>query len=552
MTNSQRNGGGGSKGASEGASGLAGRVGGTGLPGVPGVPGGAGTGIGVFGGGPAVPGPVKGAPRLTEKRQQAINEARRLLGEKDLDGAKKVLEPMSTGMRQDPEALFLLGVIAERQMNVLAALEFAKRSLKIFDHADARLLLARAQRVSGNTDEAVEACDRVLAARPDLEMAKVIKGGALEEGGRFDEAREVIGPIVESFRAKGETPLPPVRFEWAKLCVHAKDYEQAIAEVDGLVEHGVDDNLKRVSLHLKAKACDRSKRYAEAVEAAKGANALGELEFSPELYEEQVSTLIEIWSKENMDRFPLAKCDSELPVFVAGMPRSGTSLIDQIIDAHPKAAGVGELASIEHFAKQLSVAYDSTKEPPECFGKFNEFKWSKAANDYVRDLKKRAPEGAERVVNKALGNNKLVGLIARLFPKTRIIHAVRDPRDVAVSCFMGGFNHAVHPWTTRFEWIAPAWEQSRRMMRHWEETLDVPILEVRYEEAVRDPETQFPRIIEFLGLEWDDACRDYYKSKRTVRTLSYDQVNRPIYTTSAGRNANYAEWMKGVEFPVYP
>jgi hypothetical protein len=78
------------------------------------------------------------------------------------------------------------------------------------------------------------------------------------------------------------------------------------------------------------------------------------------------------------------------------------------------------------------------------------------------------------------------------------------------------------------------------MMEHWRSSLDIPILDVRYEELVRDPDTQFPRLIEFLGLEWDDACRDFYKSKRTVRTLSYDQVNRPIYTTSAGRNANYA------------
>ncbi|MEM9559367.1 MAG: sulfotransferase [Planctomycetota bacterium] len=489
---------------------------------------------------------------MTAKRQQTINQARTLLGEKNHDEATKVLEPMSRGARQDPEALFLLALIAEAQRNVPAALELVKRSLKLFDHGDARLLLARLHRVGGNTDEAIEACDRVLAKHPALEVAKVIKGGALEEGGRFDEARAIIEPLVDAADKAGKPPTPPVRFEWAKLCVHAKEYTSAVDQVDALVEQGVDDNLKRVALHVKAKACDRSKRYAEAVEAARGANAIGELEFSPEVYEDQVSALMEIWSAENMAKFPLAKCDSELPVFVAGMPRSGTSLIDQIIDAHPKAAGVGELASVEQFAKQLSLAYDPAKEPPACFGKHTEFRWTKAANDYVRDLKKRAPAGAERVVNKALGNNKLVGLIARLFPNTRIIHAVRDPRDVAVSCFMGGFNHAVHPWTTRFEWIAPAWEQSRRMMQHWETTLDVPILEVRYEELVRDPETQFPRIIEFLGLDWDDACREYYKSRRTVRTLSYDQVNRPIYTTSAGRNANYEQWMKSVAFPSYP
>ncbi|MEM7756452.1 MAG: tetratricopeptide repeat protein, partial [Planctomycetota bacterium] len=139
---------------------------------------------------------------MTEKRQATINEARKHIGEKKLDEAKKVLEPMSKGMRQDPEALFLLGIIAERQMNVLGAKSFAERSLKIFDHPDARLLLARVERVGGNTEAAVEACERVLAARPDLEMAKLIKGGALEEGGRFDEAREIIGPLVEKHELK--------------------------------------------------------------------------------------------------------------------------------------------------------------------------------------------------------------------------------------------------------------------------------------------------------------------------------------------------------------
>ncbi len=528
-----------------GPGGLLGQAGGAGGAVVPGgAPGGLQGGSG--GGG------ARRAPWMTEKRQRAINDARGLIADKKLKEAAELLEPLSVGTRQDPEALFLLGLVAERQMNIVKAMELAKRSLRVFDHVDARLLLARMQRIAGETDACLASCDRVLAVRPDIEMAKVIRGGALEEGGRFDEARAVIGPLVERYESDGKPAPAPVRFEWAKLLVHAKEYERAIAEVDGLLGQSPDDNLRRVSLHLKAKACDRSKRYADAVEAARGANRIGELEFSPEIYEQQVSTLIEIWSKEHMERFPLAKCDSELPVFVAGMPRSGTSLIDQIIDAHPKAAGVGELAFVENFAKQLSLAYDPEKEPPACFGSFNEHRWTKVARDYVKDLEKRAPAGAERVVNKALGNNKLVGLIARLFPKTRIIHAVRDPRDVAVSCFMGGFNHAVHPWTTRFEWIAPAWEQSRRMMRHWEETLDVPILEVRYEELVRDPETQFPRIIEFLGLEWDEACTRFYESKRTVRTLSYDQVNRPIYTSSAGRNANYAPWMEGVGFSEYP
>lgn len=238
-------------------------------------------------------------------------------------------------------------------------------------------------------------------------------------------------------------------------------------------------------------------------------------------------------------------------MFVAGMPRSGTSLIDQIIDAHPKAAGVGELASIEAFARQLTQTYDPSKDPPACFGHLQERAWTRVANKYVREITRLAPPGAQRIVNKALGNNKLVGLLARLFPETRIIHAIRDPRDVAVSCFMGGFNNRLHAWTTRIDWVARAWDQSMRMMEHWKQTLDVPILDVHYEKLVNDPDREFPRIIEFLGLDWDDHCMEFHKSRRTVRTLSYDQVNRPLYTSSAGRHKHYTRQIEGIEFPKY-
>ena len=100
-------------------------------------------------------------------------------------------------------------------------------------------------------------------------------------------------------------------------------------------------------------------------------------------------------------------------------------------------------------------------------------------------------------------------------------------------------------------WASAAWAQSMRMMEHWKASLDVPILDVHYEKLVCDPENEFPRIIEFLGLDWDDACREFHKSRRTVRTLSYDQVNRPLYATSAGRHANYAAQIERVTFPKY-
>lgn len=489
------------------------------------------------------------------RRAEILLEARKHLSERAADKAVKVLQPLLEG-QGDPEALYLAGVACEFAMRLTQAALFAKRSIDRFEHPEALLLLARIERTRGNTDEVLRLCDRSDAlskpGAPFKRLAQLIRGGALEEAGRFDEARAALQPLVEQARAAGQ-PLPPhLAFEWSKVLVQFKEYDEAISLIDALsADETCPEELRRLALHLRAKACDRKKDYKGAWESATRASVIKKLPFDPALYEEQVTTLIANWSGENMAKFPRSACDSELPVFVAGMPRSGTSLIDQIIDAHPKAAGVGELATIEGFARRLTMAYDPTKEPPECFGEFKAaHKWTDAAMAYVRDIRKQAPD-AQRIVNKALGNNKLVGLIARLFPKTRIIHAIRDPRDVAISCYMGGFNNNLHAWTTQPDWAATAWAQSMRMMEYWKKTLDVPILDVHYERLVNDPDTEFPRIIEFLGLEWDDACREFHKSRRTVRTLSYDQVNRPLYTSSAGRNANYAEFIKDVEFPPY-
>lgn len=331
-----------------------------------------------------------------------------------------------------------------------------------------------------------------------------------------------------------------IRFELAKVLVQESEYRDAASLINDLVtDSTTPKQMRRLQLYLLAKSYDRMREYDLAFDAATEANSIDQLEFHPKQYEAQVSTLIDQWSEDRIPLFPVSNCDDELPVFIAGMPRSGTSLIDQLIDAHPLASGVGELSTIEHFAQRLSAAYNPDHPPPHCFGHMNRFRWSKAANEYIKTIRSQSPDESIRVVNKALGNNKLVGLLACLFPKTRVIHALRDPRDVAISCYMGGFNNSIHPWTTQISWVHTAWKQSQRMMDHWKRVLKIPILDVQNEHLVSNPQTVAREIIEFLGLEWSNECMDFHRSKSTVRTLSYDQVNKPIYTSSVSRYLNY-------------
>ncbi|MCA9311160.1 MAG: sulfotransferase [Phycisphaerales bacterium] len=490
--------------------------------------------------------------RSTPREAAATIAIQSLMDAGDLRGAWTEGERVLRKLPESPDVHLLMAMIAERLHQPTLVRRHVERCLKVEEHPLALMTLAELEQGEGRSDAALELNERARLAGADTTPVLIQRAGILEEAGRFTDARAVIDPLVRSLEASGQ-PLPAsLRYEVSKLLVQEMQYERAVDVIDGVLNEQSTPAQFRVLIgYLKAKALDRAGRYAEAFDAATQVNRTGRIEFDPALYEQQVTALIETWSAERIAEYPRATCDDATPVFVAGMPRSGTSLIDQIIDAHPLAAGVGELATIEVFAARLGKVYDPDKPPPDCFGRYNQFRWTSVAHDYLSEVRRSAPPGVQRIVNKSLGNNKLVGLLALLFPRTRIIHALRDPRDVAISCYMGGFNNRLHAWSTRIEWVASAWEQSLRLMDHWKCILEIPILDVRYEELVRDPDSQFPRLIEFLGLEWDEACRAFHQSRRTVRTLSYDQVNRPLYTTSAGRHTHYREQIADLRFPAY-
>ncbi len=491
-------------------------------------------------------------PQQLQRRRKLVDPVNRMFESGQLAEARRLGLAGLKKLPGDAHLHLLLAAIAEREGDVALVRHHGRKALGQGPNAGAFAVLSTIERHAANTELALELCDKALELVPGDVSLRIHRAGCLEEAGRTDEAKAVVDAMMAELASKNQ-PLPHhLRYEHAKLRVAAKDYDGAIEIIDTLTgEADTPHKLRGPVWYLRAKALDRAGRYAEAFQAAKAGNGHDQKPFDPDEYERQTTAIIEMWSKPNMARFPKSTCTSEVPVFVAGMPRSGTSLLDQIIHAHPKGAGVGELDTLERFASQVQEAYTPDAPVGKQFGSYGAFKWNPAAFDYLREITKIAP-GATRIANKALANTRIAGVLAHVYPNTRIIHIRRDPRDVALSCYMGSFNNDILPWTTKLEWIAKAYEQSERLMTHWKDVLDVPILEVRYEQLVADPEAQLPRVIEFLGLPWDDACRDFSKTKRTLRTLSYDQVNRPLYTTSAGRHENYAEQLEGVEFPEYP
>ena len=216
------------------------------------------------------------------------------------------------------------------------------------------------------------------------------------------------------------------------------------------------------------------------------------------------------------------------------MPRSGTTLLDQIIDAHPEAIGLQERADIQMLARLLS---HRTGRPQE-----NAIEAADAgmlddlADRYLEmldDFTARRPTNdvtapPRRLVNKALALDEHVGLVSRMLPGSRVIVIRRDPRDNLLSIFLNPILPEQHPWSTSLEGLVAARRRFDRLTVHWKDTLDLPILDVDYESLVSDPEAQIRRIIDFLDLPFHQNCLQSHRSGRAVTTPSWEQVARPI------------------------
>jgi tetratricopeptide (TPR) repeat protein len=223
---------------------------------------------------------------------------------------------------------------------------------------------------------------------------------------------------------------------------------------------------------------------------------------------------------------------STTPVFIVGMPRSGTTLIEQILASHPKVFGAGELREMA----KLSLLLRSPEglSYPEAVPTMSADELRQIGTNYVQATRRMAPT-AERIVDKMPGNFSLTGLINLVLPNARIIHACRDPRDTAFSCFSLQFAVS-HEYTYDLADLGRFYCGYARLMEHWRAVLpDGAMLEVQYEELVADLEHHARRIVAYCGLEWDDACLAFHKTERSVRTASAAQVRQPIYQSSIGR-----------------
>jgi tetratricopeptide (TPR) repeat protein len=257
----------------------------------------------------------------------------------------------------------------------------------------------------------------------------------------------------------------------------------------------------------------------------------------------RVDRSIAAYTRTQISRLAASGSSDPRPVFVIGMPRSGTSLVEQIIAAHPQAHGYGELPDLSRIARELPRRIGSIQRWPEALAALEPTVLCTAADDYLAVLQRREASPALRCVDKAPLNFFHAGLIALMFPQATIIWCRRDPRDVCVSIF--GENFALEQsFANDLGDLGFFYREYMRLMRHWQTVLGDRLHECVYEELVAAPEAGARALIDATGLPWDDACLNFHQSDRAVLTPSRWQVRQPIYSQGVGRWRRYERMLR--------
>ncbi len=400
------------------------------------------------------------------------------------------------------------------------------------DDPSALAQLATCYREEGKLEEAIKSVDRALRASPDHTAALWSKADLLRLRGEYAEATELLRPHAEK---PGADPTLVTIF--AMLARRTDGVERSIELLRGVTRRpGLAPTVRAQALFQLGEMLDRAGGYDEAWAAFAEANEIRRRPWDAERFARGVDELIDAWSRGAVESLPVSTLDTEVPVFVVGMLRSGTTLTEQIVSSHPAVVAGGELLHMRE-AVEAVLGPGLTLGPALAEGRVTESSLTRAGRAYLRKLQKLGPKAA-RVTDKMPYNFQFLGVIARMLPRARVIHCRRSPLDTCLSCYFHDFTGS-HEYSSDLTRLGVYARQYRRLMEHWGRVLDIPIFTLDYEQLIADQERVSRELIEFLGLGWDEACLRFHESGRAAVTWSSEQVREPMFTSSAGRHSNY-------------
>ena len=338
---------------------------------------------------------------------------------------------------------------------------------------------------------------------------------------------------------------------WHSL-VNIKQYNDKddpdIAQIKNLLKKRLAENNKKLLSFLNfalGKIYDDLKLYDQAIVYYFQANFLNELRFNSTDFEKKYQKIKEILNADYIRQFQIKAQDTSIiPLFIVGMARSGSSLIEQILLSHSKVATVGEGKAMGDILSTFPKRFDRFNDLLSCFDYMEKETLEKAAEHYLQIIKKAASNNEKFIINKTPSNYMYLGLIKMMFPNAKIIHTQRHPGDTCLSCFFTNF-HVGNSYSFDAPFLGYFYRKYHELMIHWHDVLENNfIYDLPYEALVSDPKKNIRALLAFCGLEEEKACFKHHEKKRYIATASYLQASQPIYKTSVNRWQYYRPWLR--------
>jgi tetratricopeptide (TPR) repeat protein len=434
--------------------------------------------------------------------------------------------------------------------NLTGDIERARKHLKKAIELDGQLIealcnLGRSYRSQLEGDVAEGFYRRALAVDSQSLTALVGMGDLLTDIGRQAEAVECFSSALAIDQANVEA------LAGMALARRAVKDDPALPLIRARLELPITTDRERVVLHHAAgKMLNDQREYRLAIRHFAEAKAISGNDFDIARHTRLYDSFIDSFDAGFFEARPKLGNPSERPVFIVGMPRSGTTLTEQICATHRDIYGAGELPTIRALAGELGF----DKLDPAVFTKamaaLTPTKAKELGSKYLDYLNTRNRKAA-LIVDKMPHNFEMLAFISLILPNARIIHCRRDPMDNCTSCFMHNFSEA-HGYNADLTKLGQYYRQYDRLMRHWAEVIPLDIHDMPYEETVADFENRARGLIGFLGVEWDDACLRFHETERTVRTPSRWQVRQPIYSSSVERWKLYGDALDPLKAALGP
>lgn len=366
---------------------------------------------------------------------------------------------------------------------------------------------------------------------PDNQVVIAGMASVHERQGSYNEGMALIEPYLN------DTPLPEVLLSYGKLSVHFDKVSEAISALKTIDDSKINTKIQTEKYFLLGKLSEKNKTPDDTFYFYKKANDLDKEIHDIKATKKMFNNITTYFTPDKVESITKSTVKSNLPIFIVGMPRSGTSLAEQILSSHPDIHGAGELENLHHLVQNIGNELKPHNSYPNSLDNMTTEFADKQTNIYLDAIKSMSPE-SHRIVDKMPHNFLGLGVISTFFPDATVIHCKRSSIDTCLSIYFQHFNKH-HSYSNSLEKLGDYYNLYEDIMVHWKSVLDINIVELQYEDVINNPEKEIRLLLEACNISWHDDCLNFHKNKRTVMTPSYDQVRRPIYKSSVAKWKKY-------------